>query len=155
MTTIITRRPNGTKRIQTINEEPSKTEQSFQKECDVNEIIRKYMKTGQITHMARNQGSYADVSEIPDLHSAMIQVSQAQQAFDSLPAELRKRFGNSPVAMVEFLQNPKNDEEAIELGLKTKKPGLVENQPEPTPKEAVVPPSTPSSKSSKSQKSDD
>lgn len=149
-TTIITLRPNGSKRIQTVNTEPSKTQQQFAKECDVNEIIRKYIKTGQISHLAKNQGVYADVSEIPDLHSAMMQVSQAQQAFDSLPAELRKRFGNSPVAMVEFLSNPMNDDEAIELGLKTKKPGLdVTIQPEPTPKEAVVPPTPKSSKSSK------
>lgn len=110
-------RKNGSKRVYTVNTEPSKTDQSFKNEADVNNIMARYRKTGQITHLAKHQGSYADVSEIPDLSQALDQVTKAQQAFDALPSELRARFGNSPVNMIEFLQNDNNIDEAIKLGL--------------------------------------
>lgn len=64
------------------------------------------------------QGQFADVSEIPDLLEAIKTVTSAQQTFDELPAELRRKFGNSPVNMVEYLQDPSNDIEAVKLGLK-------------------------------------
>lgn len=111
-------RANGTKRVYTVNEEPSKTDQSFKDEVNVNNIISKFNKTGQISHLAKKQGMYADLSTIEDLHTSLTQVVQAQEAFDSLPAELRRRFGNSPVEMVNFLQDPANDQEAVKLGLK-------------------------------------
>lgn len=101
---------------------PSKTDASQANECDPNYIMKKFRKTGTITHLAKGIGSYQDVSNIPDLHLAMTQVSQAQQAFDALPSELRRRFGNSPVEMIHFLQDPNNDQEAIKLGLKVAKP---------------------------------
>lgn len=105
----------------TKNTLPSKTDQSFKNDCDVNFIMSRFLKTGQVTHLAKRQGVYADVSEIKDLHESMIQVTQAQEAFNMLPAHLRERFQNSPVEMLRFLQNPKNDSEAIELGLKVRK----------------------------------
>lgn len=131
MVKIITTRPNGSKRVQTVNDEPSKTDQQFKDDCDVNFIIDKFTRTGQLTHVNKLQGQYADVSEMPDLPLAMETVTKAQQTFDDLPAELRRRFGNSPVEMFRFLQDPKNDEEAIRLGLKTvsKMTGLEENLP--------------------------
>lgn len=111
-------RANGTKRVATKNDEPSKTDQSFKDEVNVNNIISKFNKTGQISHLAKKQGIYADLSEIQDLLTSRIQVQKAQEAFDSLPAEIRRRFGNSPVELVNFLQDPANDQEAVKLGLK-------------------------------------
>lgn len=135
-------RPDGkTKKVFTINEEVDKADQSFKKECDVNEIIRKFTKTGQVTHLRGTQGVYADVSQVPDLHTAMITVTQAQQAFDALPSDIRKRFANSPTEMIEFLKDPKNEREAIKLGLLELKPRTGSNLPAGTkPKGAVVPP---------------
>ena len=122
-------RENGTKRVATINTLPSKTDQSFKDECDVNNIIAKFNKTGQISHLTKRQGQYADVANIPDLHTASIQVQEAGQAFKDLPAILRKKFNHDPINMIEYLQDPANDEEAVKLGLKVKL-----NQPEPEPK---------------------
>lgn len=111
-------REKRVKRVATKNTEPSKTDQQYKQDCDVNHIIRKFSKTGQISHLAKAQGQYADVAEIPDLLGALGQVTQAQQSFDLLPAELRKKFSNSPVEMYNWLQNPQNDKEAVRLGLK-------------------------------------
>lgn len=116
-------RENGSKRVATVNEEPSKTDPSWTDDVDVNNIIKKYLKTGQINHLAKVKGTFADVSQIKDLHQSMIQVTKAQQLFDSLPSDLRLRFGNSPVEMVNFFNDPNNTDEAIKMGF-LKKPEL-------------------------------
>lgn len=119
----ITMRPNGTKRVQIMNEEPSKTQQQFKDECDINNIVRKYKATGQLTHLSSKQGVYADVSEITDLQESLQKVQQASDAFNTLPAELRRRFGNNPQQLLEFLQDPRNFEEGVKLGIyEAKKP---------------------------------
>ena len=74
-------RPNGTKLVHTVNELPPETDQSFGKECDINHIVKKFIKTGQITHLARRQGFYGDQSQIPDFQTAMDTVTKAQQTF--------------------------------------------------------------------------
>lgn len=114
---VFTKRPNGSLKVSTVYEMPSKTDTSYAKDCDVNEIIRRFKKTGHISHLAKGQASYSDVSEIPDLVTAMDQVSKAQQAFDALPADIRLRFGNSPVNMVNFIADESNRSEAEKLGL--------------------------------------
>jgi len=137
-------RPNGTRRVYIVNEDPSMTDQSQHAQTDVNNIMAKYKKTGQITHLAKVQGNFADLSEIQDLHTSMTQVTLAQQTFNALPAELRSRFQNSPVEMLNFLNNPQNDQEAIQLGLKI-----------PLKKETPTETSSPKTKTSKSKTNDD
>lgn len=109
------------KRVKTINEEKSLTDQSWKVDCDVNHVMSKFMKTGQISHLAKVEGQYADVSGIQCLHDSLTVVAEAESAFNMLPAKLRKKFSNSMVKMDEYLRDPKNNEEAIKLGLK--KPG--------------------------------
>ena len=53
-----------------------------------------------------------------------------QKAFDALPAELRERFENDPGKFVEFCLDPKNKDEAVELGLAVPSPAV-----SPTPQE--------------------
>lgn len=115
---IISRRSNGSVRCISIPGELSKTDESFKDECDVNNIMDKFRKTGNLTHVAKIQGTYGDFSEVPDLQDAMQTVTEATLAFDSLPSRIRLRFGNSPNEFLNFMANPQNDEEAIKLGLK-------------------------------------
>lgn len=130
MKIIETRKHGIGKRVYTRNDEPSKTDQSFAQEADVKNIMERYRKTGQITHLAKSQGLYADVSNIPDLNEALSRVQEAQYAFDQLPSDLRARFRNNPINMVDFLSDPKNLEEAQKLGLIPKNPTqLVEAEP--------------------------
>lgn len=104
------------------NDEPSLTDQSQAKSCDVNEILLRYQKTGELTHLAKVRGVYADVSEFTDLHTAMSQVRKAQEGFEALPGALRARFDNDPLKLIEYLQDPKNLQESIDLGLRELKP---------------------------------
>ena len=115
---IIEKRENGTIRVHTQNNEPSKTDQSWLEQTEVNTIIHKYRKTGAITHLASKQGTFADVSDIPDMLEAHERVNNAFNAFNELPAIIRDKFKNDPLKMIEFLNDPSNNEEAIKLGLK-------------------------------------
>lgn len=112
---IITRRPNGTIRVQTRINETDKTDQSFKEDADVNNILSKWAKQGTIPNFT--PGVYADVSELGNFQTAMESVTKAQDDFNNLPAELRERFNQSPTALVNFLKNPNNREEAQKLGL--------------------------------------
>lgn len=114
----ILRRKNGSTRVITINKDPSMTDEQFQKDTDVNNIIRKYVKTGQVSHIAKNPGQYADVSELPDLHDGLLKIKQAKLAFEQLPQKVRE-VAKSPMGLVKYLSDPKNDEQAVKLGLKT------------------------------------
>lgn len=144
----ILRRKNGSKRVVTVNNDQSLADASQQEECEVNNIMDKYLKTGQVTHLQSLHGQFADVSEIPDLHTALTQVTQAQTTFNLLPAELRERFENSPVKMIAFLSDPRNDQEAISLNLKTPNTQTPAPVPEPVPTpspsiNATLPPNPP------------
>lgn len=121
-----------------VDELPSKTDQSFRKEVDVNSIMAKYAKTGAITHLARNEGYYADVSAIPDLQGAFDQVALAAAAFKTLPAQLREDLRNDPTQLPGFLLNPANRDKAIEYGL-IEKPQITPDVPSGVPPKAESP----------------
>jgi len=110
-------REDGSKRVYTENKEPSKTDQSYKADCDTNTIIKKFLKTGQVTHVAKMAGKFADISAVPDFHTAMSTVKEAEYAFMQLPSQLRAKHGNDVSQMLDWIKDPKNKEEAIELGL--------------------------------------
>lgn len=101
--------------------------QSFKAECDINTIMSKYQKTGLIEHVQKFQGSYGDFTSVADYQLSLNQVLDAQNAFDALPSSIRARFQNNPGAMLAFLEDPSNRDEAVRLG-------LVEPTPPPPPK---------------------
>jgi phage internal scaffolding protein len=102
------------------------TEQSHKDECDINNIIRKYDKTGLITHVNNATAEYGDYTEINEYQESLNMVIKAQNAFDELPADIRKKFGNDPGAFFEFATNPDNVDGMIELGLAEKIPVVEE-----------------------------
>ena len=126
--------------------QPSRTRQSEKNECNINNIMAKYEDTGQITHIQNNPGQYGDFSEVPDYHSALNQIKRAQDTFDALPSQIRKRFDNDPGAFVEFVDNPKNNQELINMGLKTAPPGPTEPAKKGGDEDALERPTTNSNK---------
>lgn len=101
--------------------EPTKTQQQFESECNINNIVKRYRETGVITHLAHENPLYGDFSEVPDYQHALAIVMDAEAKFEALPASLRKRFDNDPARMLEFVQDESNYEEAVALGLLRKK----------------------------------
>lgn len=95
---------------------PSKTDQSFKKECDVNHIMSRFAKTGEITHLRRQQGVYADITNLKGLQESAEQLHTVREIFNELPSELREKLDNNPLNFIDYLQDPKNLEEATKYG---------------------------------------
>lgn len=64
---------------------------------------------------------YGDFSDVDDYHTMMNKIISAQEAFQELPVNIKKRFDQDPGKLIDFLNNPENREEAERLGLVNKK----------------------------------
>ncbi len=95
------------------------TDQQYLKECDINQILKTYGATGKLSVNLRS-GVSGDFSEVGDFQSCLDKINRAKDEFAALPSDIRARFGNDPVAYVDFVLNPANTEECIRLGLKEK-----------------------------------
>lgn len=106
---------------------PARTKQQFVDQCDINNIVKQYTKTGQFTHLSANlaKGTYADLPDPIEFQESMNLVIQAEQSFSTLPAKVRNRFGNDPAEFLAFMADPANQDEAIKMGLAT------DNRPPP------------------------
>ena len=93
----------------------SRTKQSFKNECDVNNILKNYNKTG-IMPENFNPGEYRDLDGT-DYQEYMQTVASANSMFEELPSALRKRFKNDPAQLLSFVHDDKNVAEAHKLGL--------------------------------------
>ena len=97
--------------------EQGMTEQCHKKDCDITTILKKYDKTGLITHVNNAVGEYGDFTLINEYQENLNMVIKAQDAFEELPSAIRKKFGNDPGNFFEFATNQDNKQEMIELGL--------------------------------------
>lgn len=120
--------------------ETSLTKQSFKAECNINNIMAKFQKSGAITHYAAHAPTYGDCTPI-ELLDAQLIISHANEMFDDLPSAIRKRFHNNPEEFLEFVQNEDNQDEMVKLGLKAKPKAPVEKRSEKPP-EATEKPET-------------
>lgn len=96
---------------------PVITKQSFKDECDINNIMMKYIRTGLVDHVNRYQGRYGDFSDVPDMLQAFDIIERSEEMFNSLPSDIRKDFNNDVVAFLEFAQDPANTDALKEYGL--------------------------------------
>lgn len=99
---------------------PSKTQQQFAEECDINTIVRRFNLTGQLPTGVR-MPTYGDFENVPSYQEAMNAIRAADEAFMEMPAEVRARFNNDPARFVDFCSDPANRAEAEKLGLVDKK----------------------------------
>lgn len=99
------------------NFQPGRTKQSHKDETDIRHILRTFDKTGLITHVQAGQQMYGDFTIINEYRENLEFVKRAENEFAELPAEIRKKFQNDPGSFFEFITNPDNNEEMIELGL--------------------------------------
>ncbi len=102
----------------------SLTNQADMESADINKIMARYEKTGVLLDPVLNEyrePTFGDFSEIKDYHATLSAVRRAEQVFAALPANVRNRFKNDPQEMINFLEDSKNDKEAVDLGLKDPK----------------------------------
>lgn len=117
--------------VQFRSTDKGRTKQSFKDECDINTIIRRFLKTGVVEFTAKHEPRYGDCTGL-EYTKAMQTVAAAKSLFMDLPAALRARFENEPAKFLDFVQDDRNREEARELGL------LKPQEPTPAP-EATSP----------------
>lgn len=123
-----------------------RTMQSFKEECNINNIIAMYCKTGLWGNSLKGATAkpmFGDFTSVPDFVESQNIIAKSKELFDAMPLNIRKRFNFNPVELLEFVNNPDNKDEAIKLGIATEKP----KEPEPpvTPAPPVTtPPNSPS-----------
>ena len=78
--------------------------------------MAKYQKTGAITHVQNNQAQYGFATSLSFTESMNI-VATAQSMFNELPSSIRGKFENNPGKFLDFVQDPDNADELVELGL--------------------------------------
>lgn len=113
----MTERKRKGRRVRTPVGEVSRTKQAFRDQCDINKIVARFPEVSIEGSMSGRKPMFMDLTNPPDLQSAMDKVIQAEQAFMTLPAKVRKEFGNDPRALIAFLDNEDNYDEAVKLGL--------------------------------------
>lgn len=99
--------------------EESLTQQQFAEDADLNKVLARWGITdgSALPPAAIDPSYYGDFSSTIDYRQALDRIRDAKEKFEQLPAKLRKRFNNNPADLWEFVDNPDNVDEAIELGL--------------------------------------
>lgn len=92
------------KRVQIYFTEPSLTKQYFKDECDINNIIKKFTQTGQITNLNNKQPIYGEAPET-DFKSALDTVKNLHREFAELSTEQRDLFEDDPEKYGLFLED--------------------------------------------------
>lgn len=114
------------RKVQKVFTKPSRTKQSFKKECDVNHIMEKFKRVMGADYLNRYNsvvdGRFGDFTQVADYRTALDQVNRASEVFMALPAKVRSRFYNDPAEFLDFCSNPANADELVSLGLAEKKP---------------------------------
>ena len=90
------------------------TKPQFAFECDISNIINKFMRTGQLPAMSDKpviQSTDGLPDNFQDLCDSMTRV---RQQFDQLPLEERNKYNNNPELWLEALANGKQLEDTPE-----------------------------------------
>lgn len=121
---------------------PSRTKQEFKDECDINVLMKRYQKTGLFPQYPGQEPRYVSNIGVPDYQESLNIVMKARSEFESLNSELRKRFDNDPAKFLAFVNDEKNGDELVKLGLR-ERPAPA---PEPVQVQVVNPPAAPEEK---------
>jgi len=130
------------------SQDPILTEQSHKNDVDINYIVKKH-GIDMIQQTALLKSAEYQFDDVPgnDFQEAMLLVTKAQQTFDDLPSDIRKKFDNEPAKFLDFVQDPKNTDQMVEMGLAqripTPQPVQVTITPAPADPPADPPPATP------------
>jgi len=114
----------------------SLTTQSDRKSCDLNEIFKKHLDQGGMIPdpvVGNRPPMYGDFSMVGDFAEQMRTVKRIENTFQLLSAPIRARFNNQPEELIKFLSDPKNNDEAVKLGLRPKPKVKLSNDKEPAP----------------------
>lgn len=102
------KRKNGTIRVRTVEYGKSLTDPSFEKEVEINNIVRQYTQTGQLPNKNSGNLIYSEDIAMPrtmmEAHEFLV---QSKQSFAELPPEVRLKFDNKVEKFADALQQGK------------------------------------------------
>lgn len=103
-----------------------RTKQSFKDECDINQIMARFLATGVLPDTLNPRTpQYIDATGF-DFDVAMNLVAEASSSFALLPAKIREQFDHDPGSFLDFVADPKNGPALREMGLTTQLPAWAE-----------------------------
>lgn len=99
-------------------EDDSLTVEGPARDADINVLVKRYGidKSG-MPVAPIDPSAYGDLSEAPDLKTAMDRIRDANERFAALPASMRRRFNNDAAQLWDFVNDPQNGDESVSLGL--------------------------------------
>lgn len=106
---------------------PSLVQRQFMRDSDINYLVGRFTRTGTFYSAeqlakVRATPQFGDfvamqTANVVEAHTTMV---RAREAFEQLPFSVRERFGHSPEKLLAFMQDEKNEDEAVRLGLAVK-----------------------------------
>jgi len=102
--------------------------------------MAKFQRTGMINHYSKHAPQYMNIPAI-EYHEALNMIAEANSMFAELPSSVRDKFANDPEKFLEFVQNPKNNDELVDMGLAN--PPLSSQEPEKPSKPSATAPTEP------------
>lgn len=112
--------------------DPTRAQQQFKDDSNINNIVKRFLGTGELPQLIRPVYPEDYVEEVTDYQSAMNIIRRADEAFMKMPSGIRSRFQNNPQVFTEFFAHEANREEAEKMGLllprKPKEPEIVQAQ---------------------------
>ena len=106
-------------------------EQSHKDEVNINNIVKRH-GIDMLQKIAAMQQPQWDNNPSNDFQESMEIVTKAQQTFEQLSSDVRKKFNNNPAEFMDYVQNPENQNGLISLGLASRIPETLPIQVEVT-----------------------
>lgn len=98
-----------------------RTKESFKEECDINNIMANYRRTGELSHINPRKPIYGDAPS-ESFYESLLIIEEARKDFEEIPSEIRKHFDNDPGKFLEFATNSENLGQLKEWGLAYERP---------------------------------
>lgn len=117
-------RSNPPPRSSTVIKGPSKTQQNFEADSNINNMVKKHLSgpnrlaglQAMGNPMATRRLTFGEVPS-ESYHEMLNKVTDVQNLFRTLPSRIRGRFNNNPYQLLRWVEVPQNRDEAIKMGL--------------------------------------
>ncbi len=131
----------GRPRVQTVNDDPSKTVQSDAYLADISNILAKH-HVGVQRSLDEAELVYRDVSEFKDFQDVMNETIRAKEEFMKLPPRARRIFENDVTVWLDTAHDDDKREELVAAGI-LKGPVVASTDPGPPPIRETAPRAVP------------
>ncbi len=111
---------------------PSEVREAFKDEADINNIVARYQKTGQMPLNA-DEARFGDVSDFRDYKAALDFVREARDNLRDMPEEARGQYQADPDGFIEALEEATTRDDLVALGI------VVDPEEKPPAKPALKP----------------